>query len=37
MDGRLPVHLDGEVLSADFKELSVEILPGRLKVITDAS
>jgi len=37
MDGLLPVHVDGEVLSADVKELSVEILPGRLKVITDAS
>ncbi len=37
IEGRLPVHLDGEVLSADVKELSVEILPGCLKVITDAS
>lgn len=36
MDGGLPVHVDGEVLSADVKELLVEILPGRLKVITDA-
>ncbi len=37
MDGRLPVHVDGEVLSKDVKELLVEILPGRLKVIMDAS
>jgi diacylglycerol kinase (ATP) len=35
--GRLPVHVDGEVLSADVKELLIEILPGRLKVITGAS
>ncbi len=33
MDGRLPVHLDGEVLSADVKEIRVEILPARLKVL----
>jgi diacylglycerol kinase (ATP) len=37
MDGLLPVHVDGEVLSADVKELLIEILPGRLKVISDAS
>ena len=37
MDGFLPVHVDGEVLSLDVKELLVEILPGRLKVISDAS
>lgn len=35
--GLLPVHVDGEVLSADVKELLVEILPGRLKVITSES
>ena len=35
LDGLLPVHLDGEVLQADVKTLSVEILPGRLQVITD--
>jgi len=34
LDGRLPVHLDGEVLSTDVKEIAVEVLPGRLKVIT---
>jgi diacylglycerol kinase family enzyme len=34
MDGLLPVHVDGEVLSADVKELLIEILPGRLKVIS---
>jgi diacylglycerol kinase (ATP) len=34
MDGHLPVHLDGEVLSTDIKEIRIEILPGRLKVIT---
>ena len=34
LDGRLPVHLDGEVLSTDVEEIKVEILPGRLKVIT---
>ena len=34
MNGRLPVHLDGEVLSTDVKEIRVEILPGQLKVIT---
>jgi diacylglycerol kinase (ATP) len=33
MDGHLPVHVDGEVLSAELKEIKVEILPGRLKVI----
>lgn len=33
-DGRLPVHLDGEVLAADVQELKIEILPARLKVIT---
>jgi diacylglycerol kinase (ATP) len=33
IDGRLPVHVDGEVLSAEVKEIRVEILPGRLKVI----
>jgi len=37
MDGLLPVHVDGEVLSADVKDLLVEILPGRLKVISDES
>lgn len=36
MDGLLPVHVDGEVISADVQELSVEILPRRLRVITDA-
>jgi diacylglycerol kinase (ATP) len=35
LDGLLPVHVDGEVLSADVKELLIEILPGRLKVISD--
>ncbi len=35
MDGRLPVHVDGEVIQADVPELSVEIIPGRLKVIAD--
>lgn len=35
MDGRLPVHVDGEVISADVQALTVEILPGRLQVITD--
>jgi YegS/Rv2252/BmrU family lipid kinase len=34
MDGSLPVHVDGEVIGTDVKELSVEILPGQLKVIT---
>ena len=34
VDGYLPVHVDGEVIETDFKALSVEILPGRLKVIT---
>jgi diacylglycerol kinase family enzyme len=34
IDGRLPVHLDGEVLGTDVKVIRVEILPGRLKVIT---
>lgn len=34
IDGRLPVHVDGEVLSTDVTELRAEILPGRLKVIT---
>ncbi len=33
LDGRLPVHVDGEVLSTDVQEIKVEILPGRLKVI----
>ncbi len=37
MGGRLPVHVDGEVISEDVPELSVEILPRRLRVITDAS
>ncbi len=36
VDGRLPVHVDGEVISPDVPELTVEILPGRLQVITDA-
>ena len=35
MDGLLPVHVDGEVISPDVKELLIEILPGRLKVISD--
>ena len=35
IDGLLPVHVDGEVISPDVKELLVEILPGRLKVISD--
>lgn len=34
LDGRLPVHVDGEVIDTDVPELSVEILPGRLQVIT---
>lgn len=34
MDGSLPVHVDGEVIGTDLKELSVEILPQQLKVIT---
>jgi diacylglycerol kinase (ATP) len=37
IDGCLPVHVDGEVISADVQELTVEILPRRLQVITDAS
>jgi diacylglycerol kinase (ATP) len=37
MDGRLPVHVDGEVISPDVQALSVEILPGRLQVIADVS
>jgi diacylglycerol kinase (ATP) len=36
IDGRLPVHVDGEVIPTDVLELSVEILPGRLQVISDA-
>ncbi len=35
LDGRLPVHVDGEVIPVDVKELSVEILPGQLRVISD--
>jgi diacylglycerol kinase (ATP) len=35
MDGLLPVHVDGEVLSPDVKELLIEIMPGRLKVISN--
>jgi diacylglycerol kinase (ATP) len=35
LDGLLPVHVDGEVISPDVQELLVEILPGRLKVISD--
>jgi diacylglycerol kinase (ATP) len=34
LDGRLPVHVDGEVIDTDVPELCVEILPGRLQVIT---
>lgn len=34
--GLLPVHVDGEVISPDVPELSVEILPRRLRVITAA-
>ncbi len=37
IDGRLPVHVDGEVISEDVPELSVEILPGRLQVIADVN
>jgi len=34
IDGLLPVHVDGEVLVAEVKEIRAEILPGRLRVIT---
>jgi diacylglycerol kinase (ATP) len=34
LDGRLPVHVDGEVLGTDVQELKIEILPGRLRVLT---
>jgi diacylglycerol kinase (ATP) len=34
LNGLLPVHLDGEVLSTDIKEIRIEIMPGRLQVIT---
>jgi len=37
VDGRLPVHLDGEVLAADVHEIRIEILPGQLKVIVPPS
>lgn len=33
LDGRLPVHVDGEVLYTDVQEIRVEILPGCLQVI----
>jgi diacylglycerol kinase (ATP) len=36
MDGRLPVHIDGEVISADVQALTVTVLPGQLQVITDS-
>jgi len=36
VDGSLPVHLDGEVLPAEVKQIRIEILPGRLKVIAPA-
>jgi len=37
MDGLLPVHVDGEVISTDVQELTVEVLSRRLKVITNGS
>jgi diacylglycerol kinase (ATP) len=37
LDGLLPVHVDGEVISPDVQELFVEILPGRLRVIAGGS
>lgn len=36
IDGLLPVHVDGEVISAEVQELTVEILSRRLHVISDA-
>ncbi len=36
LEGELPAHADGETLCVDGKELSLEILPGRLDVITSA-
>lgn len=37
VDGSLPVHADGEVVSAGVQEITVEILPRRLQVITGAN
>jgi diacylglycerol kinase (ATP) len=33
VDGVLPAHLDGEIISREGKELSVELLPRQLEVI----
>ncbi|NPV85199.1 MAG: diacylglycerol kinase family lipid kinase [Anaerolineae bacterium] len=34
LEGTLPVHLDGEAMGTDFKEVEVKILPRKLEVIT---
>jgi YegS/Rv2252/BmrU family lipid kinase len=35
MDGTLPAHGDGETICVDGKELSIELLPGQLELITN--
>jgi len=37
MDGELPAHGDGETISIDGKELSMELLPKQLELITSNS
>lgn len=34
LDGELPAHGDGETISIDSKELSIELLPKQLVLVT---